>query len=287
MALLAYTIFTTTLVLQRKEAARPGPRPGSLTVPGFPCPSSHQSQLIGSSWRLRGDRLVSGVLRPEVAHLPERAGSTRALSAGTGPSDAPRTEAPTPVGDGIAGPPRLRPGQYASSAVCPRRRPPSTPSTSSTAPRPPTRPRLDRRRDLDQLDRATEASGPARSSTRRPPAPQRPTSSRASERPGDRRRSRPWSASPCCHLFVFTSAAAAASPARPSGRRTASACRRRRARRPMQPNMGAQHVKVGEKVAYTCAARRPPAITTTSRERPGRSPPVSTVRATRSCRRAG
>ncbi len=73
MVLLAYTIFTTTLVLQRKQAAR-GLALGlaSLTVPLVPLLALSQLLVRG---RVRGRALAPlfrGLLRPEVrAYLSE------------------------------------------------------------------------------------------------------------------------------------------------------------------------------------------------------------------------
>ena len=73
MALLAYTIFTITLVLQRKEAAR-GLALGlaSLTVPLVPCSCSASCRSKASSWRPSACSCSAGLLRPEVrAYLNE------------------------------------------------------------------------------------------------------------------------------------------------------------------------------------------------------------------------
>jgi hypothetical protein len=67
MALLAYTIFTTTLVLQRKEAAR-GLALGlaSLTVPLVPLLLLSQLPIEAIFVAAFGVLLFRGLLRPEV-----------------------------------------------------------------------------------------------------------------------------------------------------------------------------------------------------------------------------
>ena len=73
MALLAYTIFTTTLVLQRKEAAR-GLALGlaSLTVPLVPLLALSQLLVEAIFVAAFGLLLFRGLLRPEVrAYLSE------------------------------------------------------------------------------------------------------------------------------------------------------------------------------------------------------------------------
>jgi hypothetical protein len=67
MALLAYTIFTTTLVLQRKEAAR-GLALGlsSLTVPLVPLLLLSRLPVEALFIAVLGVLLVRGLLRPEV-----------------------------------------------------------------------------------------------------------------------------------------------------------------------------------------------------------------------------
>lgn len=67
MALLAYTIFTTTMVLQRKEAAR-GLALGltSLTVPLVPLLLLSQLPIEAIFVAAFGLLLVRGLLRPEV-----------------------------------------------------------------------------------------------------------------------------------------------------------------------------------------------------------------------------
>ena len=67
MALLAYTIFTTTLVLQRKEAAR-GLALGlaSLTVPLIPLLLLSQLPIQGIFMAALSVLLFRGLLRPEV-----------------------------------------------------------------------------------------------------------------------------------------------------------------------------------------------------------------------------
>jgi MFS superfamily sulfate permease-like transporter len=67
MALLAYTIFTTTLVLQRKEAAR-GLSLGlaSLTVPLVPLLLLSQLPIEAVFVAALGILLFRGLLRPEV-----------------------------------------------------------------------------------------------------------------------------------------------------------------------------------------------------------------------------
>jgi hypothetical protein len=73
MALLAYTIFTVTLVLQRKEAAR-GLAIGlaSLTVPLVPLLLLSQLPIEGIFVAAFGLLLFRGLLRPEVrAYLNE------------------------------------------------------------------------------------------------------------------------------------------------------------------------------------------------------------------------
>lgn len=67
MALLAYTIFTTTLVLQRKEAAR-GLSLGlaSLTVPLVPILLLSQLPIEAVFLAALGILLFRGLLRPEV-----------------------------------------------------------------------------------------------------------------------------------------------------------------------------------------------------------------------------
>lgn len=67
MALLAYTIFTTTLVLQRKEAAR-GLAIGlaSLTVPLVPLLLLSQLPIEGIFMAAFALLLFRGLLRPEV-----------------------------------------------------------------------------------------------------------------------------------------------------------------------------------------------------------------------------
>jgi hypothetical protein len=67
MALLAYTIFTTTLVLQRKEAAR-GLALGlsSLTVPLVPLLALSQLAIEAIFVAAFGLLLFRGLLRPEV-----------------------------------------------------------------------------------------------------------------------------------------------------------------------------------------------------------------------------
>lgn len=67
MALLAYTIFTTTLVLQRKEAAR-GLSLGlaSLTVPLVPLLLFSQLPVEAVFVAALGVLLFRGLLRPEV-----------------------------------------------------------------------------------------------------------------------------------------------------------------------------------------------------------------------------
>jgi hypothetical protein len=67
MALLAYTIFTTTLVLQRKEAAR-GLALGlsSLTVPLVPLLVLSQLVIEAIFVAVFGLLLFRGLLRPEV-----------------------------------------------------------------------------------------------------------------------------------------------------------------------------------------------------------------------------
>lgn len=73
MALLAYTIFTVTLVLQRKEAAR-GLAIGlaSLTVPLVPLLLLSQLPIEGIFVAAFGLLLIRGLLRPEVrAYLNE------------------------------------------------------------------------------------------------------------------------------------------------------------------------------------------------------------------------
>jgi hypothetical protein len=67
MALLAYTIFTTTLVLQRKEAAR-GLALGlaSLTVPLVPLLLLSQLPIEAMFVAAFGVLLFRGLLRPEV-----------------------------------------------------------------------------------------------------------------------------------------------------------------------------------------------------------------------------
>ena len=73
MALLAYTIFTTTMVLQRKEAAR-GLALGltSLTVPLVPLLLLSRLAIEALFVAALGLLLVRGLLRPEVrAYLSE------------------------------------------------------------------------------------------------------------------------------------------------------------------------------------------------------------------------
>jgi hypothetical protein len=67
MALLAYTIFTTTLVLQRKEAAR-GLSLGltSLTVPLVPLLLLSRLPIEALFVAVLGILLFRGLLRPEV-----------------------------------------------------------------------------------------------------------------------------------------------------------------------------------------------------------------------------
>ena len=67
MVLLAYTIFTTTLVLQRKQAAR-GLALGlaSLTIPLVPLLAFSQLDRRGDLRRRLGLLLFRGLLRPEV-----------------------------------------------------------------------------------------------------------------------------------------------------------------------------------------------------------------------------
>jgi hypothetical protein len=73
MALLAYTIFTTTLVLQRKEAAR-GLAIGlvTLVVPLVPLLAISQLPIEAIFVAVLGVLLFRGLLRPEVrAYLSE------------------------------------------------------------------------------------------------------------------------------------------------------------------------------------------------------------------------
>jgi hypothetical protein len=67
MALLAYTIFTTTLVLQRKEAAR-GLALGlvSLVVPLVPLLALSQLPIEAVFVAILGLLLFRGLLRPEI-----------------------------------------------------------------------------------------------------------------------------------------------------------------------------------------------------------------------------
>jgi hypothetical protein len=67
MALLAYTIFTTTLVLQRKEAAR-GLALGlaSLVVPLVPLLALSQLSVVAIFVAALGLLLFRGLLRPEI-----------------------------------------------------------------------------------------------------------------------------------------------------------------------------------------------------------------------------
>jgi hypothetical protein len=73
MALLAYTIFTTTLVLQRKEAARAlALGLASLTVPLVPLLLLSQLPIEAMFVAAFGLLLFRGLLRPEVkAYLNE------------------------------------------------------------------------------------------------------------------------------------------------------------------------------------------------------------------------
>ncbi len=67
MALLAYTIFTVTLVLQRKEAARSlAIGLASLTVPLVPLLLLSQLPIEGIFVAAFGLLLIRGLLRPEV-----------------------------------------------------------------------------------------------------------------------------------------------------------------------------------------------------------------------------
>ena len=73
MVLLAYTIFTTTLVLQRKQAAR-GLALGlaSLTIPLVPLLAVSQLVIEAIFVAALGLLLLRGLLRPEVrAYLNE------------------------------------------------------------------------------------------------------------------------------------------------------------------------------------------------------------------------
>jgi hypothetical protein len=73
MVLLAYTIFTTTLVLQRKQAAR-GLALGlaSLTIPLVPLLAVSQFAIEAIFVAALGLLLLRGLLRPEVrAYLSE------------------------------------------------------------------------------------------------------------------------------------------------------------------------------------------------------------------------
>ena len=67
MALLAYTIFTTTLVLQRKEAARPlALGLASLTIPLVPLLALSQLVVEAVFVAAFGLARFRGLLRPEV-----------------------------------------------------------------------------------------------------------------------------------------------------------------------------------------------------------------------------
>ena len=74
MVLLAYTIFTTTLVLQRKQAAR-GLALGlaSLTIPLVPLLALSRLIVEAIFIAALGLLLFRGLLRPEVRDLSERA----------------------------------------------------------------------------------------------------------------------------------------------------------------------------------------------------------------------
>ena len=88
MVLLAYTIFTTTLVLQRKQAAR-GLALGlaSLTIPLVPLLALSRLIVEAIFIAALGLLLFRGLLRPEVRTLPERAVTGRPdRSSGTIPA---------------------------------------------------------------------------------------------------------------------------------------------------------------------------------------------------------
>ena len=68
MVLLAYSIFTITLVLQRKEAARPlALGLSSLTVPPVPWALAAGQPIIAIFFAALAILLIRGLRRPEVA----------------------------------------------------------------------------------------------------------------------------------------------------------------------------------------------------------------------------